>query len=91
MVEEADQPDLVVDLAYPNQLAGEDLAQVDFALADAEASAAGHADGAVMVGALTNTRVASAYQFLVRPGRETLLADEGEEVIRCGRFSGWFI
>jgi len=64
-VEEADQPDLVVDLAYPNQLAGEDLARVDLALADAGASAAGHADGAFMAGALTNTCVASAYQFLV--------------------------
>jgi hypothetical protein len=43
VVQEADQPDLVVDLANAHGLAGESGGEVDFAQADADTSAAGDA------------------------------------------------
>ena len=51
-LQETDQPDSVLDLADAHGLAGEDLAEVDFAFADADPSAAGHAHAAVVIGVL---------------------------------------
>lgn len=48
-MDEADQPDLVIDLADPNELAGKDLAEVDFASADADAPAACDPDSFVVI------------------------------------------
>jgi len=44
---EADQPDLVIDLTDVHDLAGEHVAEVDFASAEADSSAAGYADGSM--------------------------------------------
>ena len=48
VVEEAHQPDLVFDLSDAHGLASERGREVDFAPADAEATAAGDADGAIV-------------------------------------------
>jgi len=46
---EADQPDLVVDFAYANDLASEHGAQVDLASSEADTAAAGYSDGSVVI------------------------------------------
>src|SRR5690625_3629312 len=50
IIKEADLPDLVVDLSQAEDLAGEDLAEVDLALADADASAARDPHGFLVEG-----------------------------------------
>ncbi len=52
IVEEADQPDLVIDLANADDLAGEDLTQVDLSPSEADAPTAGHAHGFIVIGVL---------------------------------------
>ena len=47
-MQETDEPDLVVDLPDTEELACEDLAEIDFAVSVAVAAAAGDADGAVV-------------------------------------------
>ena len=47
-MQEADQPDLVLDFSDSHELPGEDGAQVDFPFADTDPAAAGHANGAIM-------------------------------------------
>lgn len=48
VLQEADQPDAVLDFPDPHELSREHGAQVDLALADADAAAAGDAHGAVV-------------------------------------------
>jgi hypothetical protein len=47
-VQEGDQPDLVFDLSYSHELAGEYGTQVDFAFADTDPAAARDANGTIM-------------------------------------------
>ena len=51
-MEEADQPDPVLDLTDTHQLAGKHGAQVDLAPAQADPATAGDADGAIRPGRL---------------------------------------
>ena len=62
ILQEADLPDFVVDLAHAHELAGEDVAEVDLAPAEADATATGDADGAVV------ERVVRVGRGLVDPG-----------------------
>jgi hypothetical protein len=50
VLQEADLPDLVVDLADAHQLLRQRSTQVNFPTAEADASAARHADGAIVEG-----------------------------------------
>jgi len=51
-VHEADQPDLLGDLADADGLTGEDLAEVDFSAIEADATAASDRDRPIMEGVL---------------------------------------
>ena len=58
VIQQADQPDLVLDLSDADGLAGEHGGALDFAFADADAAASGPPDGVILIRVLGLTRPA---------------------------------